>query len=124
MSEQQNPEETASDLPEGVEIQEVDSEAFAQFIQQLTAAQDPDAQRRGQEAYERGKEELRGHGDALDPSMHEFMGLVYKWGQEMKEKFNLSSEAVCVLMETAPDVHELYHGGRDYVQEAEADGGN
>ena len=121
MTENQNvPEE--QELPEGIDIEE-----FKAFMQQLTGGMSEDQQRAGQEAFARGKEELRSHGDALDPHMHHFMDLITDWALEVQQEFNLSPEAVCVMLETAPPAHDLFHSimnDRRREQEATEDGGN
>lgn len=55
------------------------------------------------------KAELVALGNDIDADMVEYMKAVQNWGKGVKEKFNLSEDALCVLMGTAPSGHDCWH---------------
>lgn len=97
---------TTSDIPEN-EVPSVVPTSMEELMKLLGPT--PEQIEEAKQAEERGKAELSALGDSIDDDLLEFMKLVGDWGEKVRDKFNLSPEAMCVLTEMFPGFHECWH---------------
>lgn len=45
----------------------------------------------------------------LDPLMHEYLSMIGDWALKVQNQVGLSSEAMCIMLKTAPDAHTAFH---------------